>query len=73
MLLVDDKPVASEEAAFAANRVVGQNDHLYGHGLTPPLRHVRKRRFRKRLNKQVCSKPFCLLEDNKQSLRSLLM
>ena len=28
-------------------------DYIYPHGITPPLRHVRKRRFRKRANKRV--------------------
>jgi len=52
MLLVDETPVLNEEAA-TAKKSFNANEFIYPHGLTPPLRHVRMRRFRKRLNRQV--------------------
>ena len=31
-----------------------EKKYLYPHGLTPPLKNVRKRRFRRTLKKKVC-------------------
>jgi transcription initiation factor TFIID subunit 7 len=33
-------------------------EFIWPHGITPPLHHVRKRRFRKRVNRRVCNFPF---------------
>lgn len=52
MLLVEEAPILSEEAVIV-KKIFNANEFIYPHGLTPPLRHVRKRRFRKRLNRQV--------------------
>lgn len=52
MLLVEH-PVASEAAAVSSDKPFDINDYIYPHGITPPLRHVRKRRFKPRLNKQA--------------------
>lgn len=51
MLLVDDRPIYNESAVTSG--AFNIEDFIYPHGLTPPLRHVRKRRFRKRLNKRT--------------------
>lgn len=52
MLLVDEAPISNEEAV-TTKKSFNANEFIYTHGLTPPLRHVRNRRFRKRLNRQV--------------------
>ncbi|MBW0538330.1 hypothetical protein O181_078045 [Austropuccinia psidii MF-1] len=51
MLLVDDTPISDESTISQGNFNI--EDFIYPHGLTPPLHHVRKRRFRKRLNKRT--------------------
>lgn len=59
MLLVEspiDAP--STDANGATNppepsKAFDVKDFIWPHGLTPPLRHVRKRRFRKRVNRAV--------------------
>lgn len=48
----DTNPDASGTASGAQNFDV--KDFIWPHGITPPLRHVRKRRFRKRVNRAVC-------------------
>ena len=52
MLLVEH-PVASEQDAIATDKPFNIEDYIYPHGLTPPLRHVRRRRFKPQLNKQA--------------------
>jgi transcription initiation factor TFIID subunit 7 len=52
MLLVDESTITNEEVV-TAKKAFNANEFIYTDGLTPPLRHVRKRRFRKRLNRQV--------------------
>lgn len=52
MLLVEEIPISNEETV-TAKKAFNANEFIYPHSLTPPLRHVRKRRFRKRLNRQV--------------------
>jgi transcription initiation factor TFIID subunit 7 len=52
MLLVDP---GSGPEPFTA-QISGKHEtdpYNYPHGLTPPLKHVRKRRFRKKLSKRV--------------------
>ncbi|KAK2466795.1 hypothetical protein APHAL10511_001053 [Amanita phalloides] len=50
MLVVEDK-VEREEPT--ANRNFNFEDFIWPHGVTPPLHHVRKRRFRKRVNRRT--------------------
>lgn len=58
MLIVED-PVTTNDTTSAPNASSGDakafdvKDFIWPHGLTPPLRHVRKRRFRKRVNRAV--------------------
>ena len=51
MLLVEDK--VSSEDAVGHQRNFNIDDFIWPHGITPPLQHVRKRRFRKRGNKRT--------------------
>lgn len=51
MLLVE-KPINSEDPG-PGHRSFNIEEYVYPHGLTPPLKHVRKRRFRKRVNRRV--------------------
>lgn len=51
MLVVEDK-IESEEAV-SNQRGFNIDEFIWPHGITPPLHHVRKRRFRKRVNKRV--------------------
>lgn len=53
MLVVEDATLANEEALLSTKRAFNTNEFIWPHGVTPPLQHVRKRRFRKRLNRQV--------------------
>jgi transcription initiation factor TFIID subunit 7 len=55
MLLIGDV-ISHEETILAYPS--RSSDYTYPHGLTPPLRWVRKRRFRKRISNRVC--PLCL-------------
>ena len=50
MLLVDH-PIHDESSINAAPIKI--DDYIWPHGITPPLRHVRKRRFRKRLSRRA--------------------
>lgn len=51
-MLVIEKRIREEEAVIA-NRNVSVDEFIWPHGITPPLHHVRKRRFRKRLNRRT--------------------
>ncbi|THH07018.1 hypothetical protein EW145_g3675 [Phellinidium pouzarii] len=51
MLVVQDK-IDSEEVV-ANQKGFNLDEFIWPHGITPPLHHVRKRRFRKRLNKRT--------------------
>ncbi|EGG09910.1 uncharacterized protein MELLADRAFT_26453, partial [Melampsora larici-populina 98AG31] len=51
MIQVDDVPITDEQTVSQGNFNI--EDFIYPHGITPPLHHVRKRRFRKRLNKRT--------------------
>nr|GAT53342.1 transcription initiation factor TFIID 55 kDa subunit [Mycena chlorophos] len=51
-MLVVDKKLTQEEVA-APQRSFNIEEFIWPHGLTPPLHHVRKRRFRKRVNKRT--------------------
>jgi len=50
-MLVVDKPVKDE--SNITRDPLRVDDYIWPHGITPPLRHVRKRRFRKRLSRQT--------------------
>lgn len=50
-MLVVDNPVDQE--AEITSSALNVDDYVWPHGLTPPLRHVRKRRFRKRLSRRA--------------------
>lgn len=51
MLLVEDE--VDDEAQVVSGRAFNIEDFIYPHGITAPLKHVRKRRFRRRVNKRV--------------------
>lgn len=51
MLLVEDK--IPNEDALGSNKIFNIDDFIWPHGISPPLHHVRKRRFRKRINKRT--------------------
>jgi transcription initiation factor TFIID subunit 7 len=50
-MLVLGSQVSSE--ASIPSGAINQDDYIWPHGLTPPLRYVRKRRFRKRLSRRT--------------------
>ncbi|KAI0374871.1 hypothetical protein BV20DRAFT_961077 [Pilatotrama ljubarskyi] len=51
MLVVEDK-IPNEEA-LANQKNFNIDEFIWPHGITPPLKHVRKRRFRKRVNRRT--------------------
>ncbi|KAM0753564.1 hypothetical protein T439DRAFT_377743 [Meredithblackwellia eburnea MCA 4105] len=51
MLLVEEE--VKDEGAVTRDRPFNIEDFIYPHGLLPPLKHVRKRRFRKRVNRRT--------------------
>ncbi|GAA5903913.1 transcription initiation factor TFIID subunit 7 family protein [Sporobolomyces salmoneus] len=51
MLLVEEE--IQEESQVTAGRTFNIEDFVYPHGITPPLKHVRKRRFRRRINRRT--------------------
>lgn len=51
MLVVDSK--ISSEDQVKKDKSFNIDEFIWPHGVTPPLRHVRKRRFRKRVNRRV--------------------
>lgn len=51
MIQVEDGPIHDESSVSQGNFNI--EDFICPHGITPPLHHVRKRRFRKRLNKRT--------------------
>jgi len=57
MLIIGD-PIPHEETILAYPSK--SSDYIYPHGLTPPLRWVRKRRFRKRISNRVLPLTPCL-------------
>lgn len=52
MLLVDPTS-GSEPFIPQTNSRLETDPYSFPHGLTPPLKHVRQRRFRKKLSKRV--------------------
>ncbi|CCM02081.1 uncharacterized protein FIBRA_04158 [Fibroporia radiculosa] len=51
-MLVVDNSVENEDA-LTNHRNFNVDEFIWPHGITPPLRHVRKRRFRKRVNRRT--------------------
>lgn len=51
-MLAIEKPIESEDA-LTNQKNFNVDEFIWPHGLTPPLHHVRKRRFRKRVNRRV--------------------
>lgn len=58
MLVVGDKIENDEQLVSQKNFNI--DEFIWPHGITPPLHHVRKRRFRKRVNRRVCLLPYDL-------------
>ena len=50
-MLVVDRPVKDESNINAS--LLKIDEYIWPHGISPPLRHVRKRRFRKRLSRRT--------------------
>lgn len=50
-MLIVEKPVQND--ASVTSTPLNVDDYIWPHGITPPLRHVRKRRFRKRLSRRT--------------------
>ncbi|KAF9069821.1 TAFII55 protein conserved region-domain-containing protein [Rhodocollybia butyracea] len=51
MLVVEDR--LENEDVVTRDKTFNIDDFIWPHGITPPLAHVRKRRFRKRINKRT--------------------
>lgn len=51
MLLVEEE--VQDENQVTKDKSFNIEDFVYPHGITPPLKHVRKRRFRKRVNRRT--------------------
>ncbi|KAL1741321.1 TAFII55 protein conserved region-domain-containing protein [Schizophyllum fasciatum] len=51
MLLVENPQPDSQEAG--SQKAFNMEEFIYPHGITPPLHHVRKRRFRHRVNRRT--------------------
>ena len=57
---VNEKPLDSEEAARSQMLRKEKNEHkkyVYSHGITPPFKNVRKKRFRKTAPKKIIDDP----------------
>lgn len=50
MMIVEDR--VNEESQINAS-ALNIDDYIWPHGVTPPLKHVRKRRFRKRISRRA--------------------
>lgn len=59
MLVVEESTMTPDSNGTSAvvgsetNKAFDVKDFIWPHGLTPPLNHVRRRRFRKRVNRAV--------------------
>jgi transcription initiation factor TFIID subunit 7 len=51
MLVVENR--IENEDSMSRNKNFNIDEFIWPHGITTPLHHVRKRRFRKRVNKRV--------------------
>ncbi|KAJ8496754.1 hypothetical protein ONZ45_g3578 [Pleurotus djamor] len=52
-MLVVESTTENEGTTSSESRNFNIEEFIWPHGITPPLRHVRKRRFRKRVNKRT--------------------
>ena len=52
-MLVVEKPVRHGDESNITREPLNVDDYIWPHGITPPLRHVRKRRFRKRISRRA--------------------
>ncbi|KAL7409389.1 TAFII55 protein conserved region-domain-containing protein, partial [Mrakia frigida] len=55
-MLVVSNPISDESQVTAGDGGQGKlniEDYIWPHGITPPLRHVRKRRYRKRISRRT--------------------
>ncbi|KAG8926230.1 hypothetical protein FRC01_009189 [Tulasnella sp. 417] len=50
-LVVEERIENEDEVSGSSSKTFNISDFIWGHGITPPLRHVRKRRFRKRISR----------------------
>ncbi|KAH8928342.1 hypothetical protein BT69DRAFT_1346653 [Atractiella rhizophila] len=56
MLILDADPIPEDNATNSRPEVhepFNIEDYVYPHGITPPMHHVRKRRFKKRVSKRT--------------------
>ncbi|ORY91940.1 TAFII55 protein conserved region-domain-containing protein [Syncephalastrum racemosum] len=53
MLLIENASKENNTHNSTAQMNVANDPYTFNHGLTPPLKHVRKRRFRKKLSKRA--------------------
>lgn len=61
-MLVVDEPI--EQESVITSTALNVDDYVWPHGITPPLRHVRKRRFRKRISRRAIE----VVEENVEEL-----
>lgn len=56
-MLVVSNPISDESQVNTgdgnSSGKLNIEDYVWPHGITPPLKHVRKRRFRKRISRRV--------------------
>lgn len=64
MLVVDHK--IENDEPVSNHRTFNIDEFIWPHGITPPLHHVRKRRFRKRVNRRVGVQLFSQVNDDLQ-------
>ncbi|KAG8941001.1 hypothetical protein FRC00_012633 [Tulasnella sp. 408] len=50
-LVVEERIDNEDEVSGGSSKTFNISDFIWPHGITPPLRHVRKRRFRKRISR----------------------
>ena len=58
MLIVEDKLRGEDE--ISGTKSFNIDEFIWPHGITPPLHWVRKRRFRKRVNRRVSDFSQCI-------------
>jgi transcription initiation factor TFIID subunit 7 len=63
-MLVVEQRISGEELV-SSQKSFNIDDFIWPHGITPPLRHTRKRRFRRRVNKRT-------IESVEQEVKRLL-
>ncbi|TFK30133.1 hypothetical protein FA15DRAFT_199811 [Coprinopsis marcescibilis] len=53
MLVVDDKVIDDSQTSNQGKQQFNIDEFIWPHGITPPLHYVRKRRFRRRVNRRT--------------------